>query len=187
MVYFFENHYWIWLANSYILLAQASGIDYWKAHKPVCFVLSYFLSITEQYEQRTVWKVSLQSIHPLQTVQKIPSRNVCFKSWNVKAIRPKYQQCWTHFITSKARNSMKSVSAIFTPCPKAITHLPQIVIYTQLWRKNVVTMGYEGSSSMMQYCSCCVWWKGTSQNEVILINIWFCSPSYSWVMVVWMH
>jgi len=34
-------------------MAGASRINYWKTHKPVHFVLSYVLSITGQYKQRT--------------------------------------------------------------------------------------------------------------------------------------
>ena len=46
------------------LLACVSMINYWSTNKPVCFVLSYVLSVTQQYKQKTAWKVSLQSIQP---------------------------------------------------------------------------------------------------------------------------
>jgi len=34
-------------------LVCASRINYWNTNKPVCFVLSYVLSITQQYKQKT--------------------------------------------------------------------------------------------------------------------------------------
>jgi len=34
-------------------LARASRINYWNTNKPVCFILSYVLSVTQQYMQRT--------------------------------------------------------------------------------------------------------------------------------------
>ena len=43
-------------------------------HKPARFILSYVLSITQQYKQRTAWKATLQSIQPLQKIQRICSR-----------------------------------------------------------------------------------------------------------------
>ena len=49
---------------------------------------------------------------------------------------------------------------------EAITCLLQIVTYTRLWRKNGRSKEYKGST-MIQACS---WWKGTSQDEVMLIS-----------------
>ena len=43
---------------------------------------------------------------------------------------------------------MRSASAIFMSCTKAITHLPQIVTYTRLLRKNGGTNEYKGSTMM---------------------------------------
>ena len=43
-------------------LARTSRINYWNTDKPVCFVLSYVLSITQHYKQKTARKASLQSI-----------------------------------------------------------------------------------------------------------------------------
>ena len=37
-------------------LARTSSINYWNADKPVCFVLSYVLSITQQCKQKTACK-----------------------------------------------------------------------------------------------------------------------------------
>jgi len=34
-------------------LACTSRINYWNTHKPVRFILSYVLSVTQQYKQRT--------------------------------------------------------------------------------------------------------------------------------------
>ena len=39
---------------------HAPNINYWKTHKPVRFVLSFVLSIRQQYKQRTEF---LQSIY----------------------------------------------------------------------------------------------------------------------------
>ena len=52
-------------------LVYNSRISYWNAHKPVCFVLSYVLSITQQYKQRTTWEAFLQSIQLLRRRWKI--------------------------------------------------------------------------------------------------------------------
>ena len=55
-IYFFENI--IILAGKFAhvqerRLACASTINYWNTHKPVCFILSYVLFVTQQYKQRT--------------------------------------------------------------------------------------------------------------------------------------
>ena len=31
-------------------------INYWNIHKPVCFILSHVLSVTQQYKQRTAYR-----------------------------------------------------------------------------------------------------------------------------------
>lgn len=83
---------------------HASRISYWNTHKPVRFVLSYVLCISQQYKQRTAWKASLQSIQPLRKIRRIYSWNVHPISRYVKAIMPKFQPCQTCFtnIVSKA-------------------------------------------------------------------------------------
>ena len=63
-----------WLIRAYCFkkrLVCASSIDYWNTHKPVHYVLSYVIPITQQYKQRTAWKASLQSIQPLRKIQVI--------------------------------------------------------------------------------------------------------------------
>ena len=45
-------------------LMHTSRINYWSTDKLVCFLLSFVVFVTQQYKQRTVWKVSLQSIQP---------------------------------------------------------------------------------------------------------------------------
>jgi len=57
--------------REYARETHAPRINYWNTFKPVCFVLSYVLSITQQYKQRTALKVSLQSIQPLQKIWRI--------------------------------------------------------------------------------------------------------------------
>ena len=64
----------------------AKKTNYWKAHKPVCFIFSYILSVTQQYKQRAAWKASLQSIQPLRRIRRIYSWNACPISRYVKAI-----------------------------------------------------------------------------------------------------
>jgi len=51
-------------------------INYWSTHKPVGFILSYALSVTQQCKQKTAWKASLQSIQPLQKIWGI-ARETC--------------------------------------------------------------------------------------------------------------
>ena len=70
-VYFFESiiHNYGWFIHTYCFKwKSASRINYWNAHKSVCCLLSYVLSVTQQCKQRTAWKASLQSIQPLQTI-----------------------------------------------------------------------------------------------------------------------
>ena len=74
-------------------------INYWKTHKPVCFLISYVLSVIQQYKQRTARKASLQSItentenilvkwrtqHSKQGIaQEVPQQSLCL----VKKIKP---------------------------------------------------------------------------------------------------
>ena len=33
--------------------ACTSMVNYWRAHKPICFICSYALSVTQQYKHRT--------------------------------------------------------------------------------------------------------------------------------------
>jgi len=35
------------------LQAHASMVNYWKTHKPICFIHSYVLSVTQQYKYKT--------------------------------------------------------------------------------------------------------------------------------------
>jgi len=76
-------------------------INYWNTYKPVCFVLSYVLSVTQQYKQKNCIK-RISEIHPAITENM---ENIC-SSWNarpisryMKAITPQFQQFRTHFIT----------------------------------------------------------------------------------------
>ena len=66
-----NNYGWLITSSKEKWKAHALRIDYLKAHKPVCFVLSYVLSITQQYKQRTARKASLQSIQSLQKIKNI--------------------------------------------------------------------------------------------------------------------
>ena len=44
---------------------HAPRINYWKSYKPVHFVLSYVLPVTQHYKQRTAYIVkSISAIHP---------------------------------------------------------------------------------------------------------------------------
>jgi len=61
---------WIVTVFRSYLLAHTSCINYWNTHKPVRFMLSYVLSVTCNYKQRTAWKVSLQSIQLLRKIQE---------------------------------------------------------------------------------------------------------------------
>ena len=63
---------------------HASRINYWNTDKLVCFVLSFFVFVTQQYKQRTAWKVSLQSIQPYnrkygECVKRAPQRLIIGK------------------------------------------------------------------------------------------------------------
>ena len=77
---------------------HASMINYWKAHKPVHFVHSCVLSITQQYKLRTTWEALLQSIQPIQKIWKIHSWNMHPISRCMNAITPRFQQCGIRFI-----------------------------------------------------------------------------------------
>ena len=39
--------------REYVCETCAAKNNYWKTHKPVRFILSYVLSVTQQYRQRT--------------------------------------------------------------------------------------------------------------------------------------
>ena len=73
---------------------------YWNTHKLGHFVLSYVLSVTQQYEQSTARKASLLSIQPLWKIW----RNILVKCMSHISIpeshtTAKFQQCQTRFIT----------------------------------------------------------------------------------------
>jgi len=74
-VYLFENIIFSWFICAYCFKRKngwrASRINYWNTHKPVRLVLSYVLSVTQQYKQRTAWKASLQSIQPSRNIRRI--------------------------------------------------------------------------------------------------------------------
>ena len=40
-------------------LVHASSINYWNAHKLVCFLLSHVLSFTKQYKQKAAVSMSV--------------------------------------------------------------------------------------------------------------------------------
>jgi len=53
-VYFFENIIiLVGLLCKEEWLACALRINYWNNDKPVCFILNYVLSVTQQYKQKT--------------------------------------------------------------------------------------------------------------------------------------
>ena len=117
-------------------------INYWKTHKPVCFVLSYVLSVTQQHRQSTAWKANLQSIQPLRRIQKIYSWNTCPISWYVKAITSQFQLCRTrHSKQGIAREVAYRVLYWSHSVSTANHHL------TQLWRKE---WGIKGVHPPMQ-------------------------------------
>ena len=126
----------------------ASRINYWNAHKPLRFVLSYVLSVTQQYKQITAWKASLQSIQPLRKIRRIHSWHVCpisrYAAYNTSILAMSNS---FHNIVSKAQYE-KCLYTIFIYRTKAITCLPQIVTHTGLWKKNGSTKGYKGSTMM---------------------------------------
>jgi len=69
-----------------MLVKCTPRMNYWNSHKqPVRFVLSYVLSVMQQYKQRTAWKVSLQSV---LSFRKICSWNACPTPRYVKALKP---------------------------------------------------------------------------------------------------
>jgi len=56
-------------------------INYWNIHTPVRFVLSYVLSVAQQYKQITAYKASLQSIQPLWKIWRY-TREMIWESHN---------------------------------------------------------------------------------------------------------
>jgi len=59
---------------------RSPKFNYWKAHKPVHFIFSYVLSVTQQYRQRIAWKASLQSFQPLQKMRRMVTPLLCTPS-----------------------------------------------------------------------------------------------------------
>jgi len=136
-----------------------------KTHKPVRFVLSYVLSVTQQYRQRTAWKASLQSIQPLWKIQRIYLWNVPPISRYVKAIMSQFQQCRT-------RHSKQGIA-------KEVPHRSLCLVLKPfcVYRKIVALCGCEerdqrgiNAAPWCKHCSSCGWWKGTSRDKATLIS-----------------
>ena len=106
-----------WLIRAYHLKngwrAPQGLFNYWNTRKPVCFVLSYVLSVTQQYKQGTAWKASLQFIQSIRKIRIVHLWNTPPIFWCVKSIIPQFQQSQTRFKTYNGRNSMRCISATF--------------------------------------------------------------------------
>jgi len=133
--------------GEYVHETRAPKINYWKTHKIARFVLSYVLSVTQQYRQRTAWKATLQSIQPLRKIRRIYSWNVHPISQYVKAITSQFKQCRT-WHSKQGIRSTRSTSSIFMSCTEAIPCLLQIITLRGCKEKDGRSRGYKGSTLM---------------------------------------
>ena len=140
-------------------------VNYWKAHKPVCFVRSYVLSVTQQYKHRTTWKVP---IHPAIT-QNTEHLLVTVKHAPHTSMRKNHNALISAILSSFYNIiAVKSVSAILCLALKPLRAY-WIVTYTRLRRK-MGAQRVSKAASWCKRCSCCGWRKGTSWDEAMLIS-----------------
>ena len=78
-----------------------------------------------------------------------------------------YQKVYNFFV--KPLHYVKSASVICISCTEAITCLLQIITLRGCEER----MGDQRGTKVApwcKHCSCCSWWKGTSQDEAMLIS-----------------
>ena len=135
--------------------ACAPMVNYWKAHEPVCFLRSCILSVTQQYKYIKTWKAPLQSIQLLLKIRKIHSWSVHPISW---CLTPQFQQSNSFHNIIVLRNVSVILASLYKLSPI---------------RSCEERMGAQRGlkvASWCKHCSCCGWWKGTSQDEATLIS-----------------
>jgi len=119
-------------------------VNYWKAHKPVCFVRSYVLSVTQQYKHRTTWKVPIHPAitqnteHLLVTVKHAPHTSMCK---NHNALISAILNLFYNII------AVKSVSVILCLALKPLRAYQNRHLYA-VEKKNGGTKSFKGSIMM---------------------------------------
>ena len=107
-LYTFWKHNFDWFILPRTMLqnkewwAHALMVNYWKVHKPICFVHSHVLSVTQRYKRRTTWKAPLQSImeNTENSLVKCPPHisklweclsDICVSHWSHYALTTNHQ------------------------------------------------------------------------------------------------
>ena len=157
-------------------------VNYWKAHKPVRFICSYCMFCPLHSS------ISIKSTSAIHTAITENTEDSLMK------FAPHILMCESHSTLISLSHfelisyniiAMTSVSTNFVSCTEAIMRLPQIITYTQLWRKNRDTKGFKGSTMMQAlYLLWLVkrhilWWCNNDHQA--------CRFSSSQVLLVWRH
>ena len=131
-------------------------IKYWNTYKPLHFILSYVLTVTQQYKQRIAQK-NLCNPSSQYTKCRITHETRPISQY-VKAITHRFQQCQTQYKQGIVWELPLQFSCL-TLKPLCICHKSSPILSCK------ERMGYKGLKKVTpwcKHCSCFGLWKATS-------------------------